>query len=201
MFTGIITAVGKVTSVTRAARGNLRVGFERPRAWGTIALGESVNIDGVCSTVSRLTARTFEVEYMPETLKLTAASLLKKGARVNLERSLRLGDRLDGHLVQGHVDATGTIAAVVPAAGSLVMKIRFPSPYKKFAAKKGSICVNGVSLTVAEVGKNWFSVSLVNYTLDHTNLQNLTKGDKVNLEVDVLARYLDALRTNRKTKK
>jgi riboflavin synthase len=191
MFTGIITATGKITSAAHA-RGSLRVGIERPRGWN-LKLGDSVNVNGVCSTVSRLTAKTFEVEYMPETLKITTAAALAKGACVNLERSLRLNDRLDGHLVQGHVDTTGTVTEIKHAANSAIIKIKFPARYKKFIAKKGSISVNGVSLTVVETGKDWFSASLVNYTLKHTNLQNVAKNDKVNLEVDMLARYLDAL--------
>jgi riboflavin synthase len=191
MFTGIITATGKVTSASRV-RGSLRVGIEKPRGWN-LKLGDSVNVNGICSTVSRLTAKTFEVEYMPETLKITTAAAFTKGACVNLERSLRLDDRLDGHLVQGHVDTTGVALAIKRAANSAVITIKFPTRYKKFIAKKGSVCVNGVSLTVAEAGKDWFNVALVRYTLENTNLQNLAKNDKVNLEVDMLARYLDAL--------
>ena len=191
MFTGIIGAIGKVTNTSRV-REDLRVSIEKPRGWN-LKLGDSVNINGVCSTVRRLTTKIFEVEYMPETIKITTASLLAKGSVVNLERSLKLSDRLDGHLVQGHIDATGTVLKVEHAANSAVITIGFPVRYKKFIAKKGSICVNGTSLTVVETGKDWFSVSLVDYTLKHANLQNLSKGDKVNLEVDILARYLDEL--------
>jgi len=170
----------------------MRVGIERPRGWD-IKRGDSINIDGVCSTVRNLSAKIFEVEYMPETLALTTVPLFKKDSRVNLERSLRLSDRLDGHIVLGHVDTIGTVIDIKRAQTSAIAKISFPAAYKKFIAKKGSICVNGVSLTVVDVGKNWFSISLVRYTLDHTNLQNLVKGDKVNLEADMLARYLEAL--------
>jgi len=192
MFTGIITAVGKVTSTSRG-QGGFRVAIEKPREW-KIALGDSININGVCSTVARLTTKEFEVEYMPETLKVTAVAQLTKGSRVNLERSLRLSDRLDGHLVQGHVDTTGTVAAIKhDATDSAVITITFPARYKKFIAKKGSICVNGVSLTVVEASKDRFSLSLVGYTLGHTNMRDLTKGDKVNIEVDMLARYIEAL--------
>lgn len=192
MFTGIITAVSKILT-TSPARGNLRVAIEKPRGWN-LKLGDSVNVNGICSTVSRITTKTFEVEYMPETLRITTAPLFAKGAWVNLERSLRAGDRLDGHIVQGHVDTTGTILNIEHASqSSAVVTIKFPARYKKFIAKKGSVCVNGVSLTVAGTGKDWFSVALVHYTLTHTNLQNFHKGDKVNLEVDMLARYLEAL--------
>jgi riboflavin synthase len=191
MFTGIITAVSKIVT-TSPARGSLRVSIERPRGW-SLRRGDSINVNGICSTVSRITAKAFEVEYMPETLRITTAPLLVKDAQVNLERSLHYRDRLDGHIVQGHVDTTGTVLDIKRAGGSAMITIKFPPGYKKFIAKKGSVCVNGVSLTVTEVGRDWFSVSLVRYTLAHTNLQNLTKGDKVNLEVDMLARYLEAL--------
>jgi riboflavin synthase len=195
MFTGIIAAVGTVSSVSRGrGRNNLRVSIGRPRGW-SIAPGDSININGVCSTVSRLTAKTFDVEYMPETLKITTVPMLTKGARVNLERSLKVSDRLDGHFVQGHVDTTGTVLSVARADtnDAAVVKIAFPQRYKKFIAKKGSVCVNGVSLTVVETGAHWFSVSLVSYTLNHTTMQNLAKNDKVNIEIDMLARYLEAL--------
>jgi riboflavin synthase len=191
MFTGIVAAVGKITNTSRG-RGSLRVGVERPRGWN-IALGDSININGVCSTVSRLTTKTFDVEYMPETLKITTALLLTKSTSVNLERSLKVSDRLDGHFVQGHIDTTGTVLNIERNDDSAIMKITFPQRYKKFIAKKGSICVNGVSLTVVETGARWFSVSLVSYTLKHTTMQTLVKNDKVNIEIDMLARYLKAL--------
>ncbi len=192
MFTGIISAVSTVAGTASTKGGDLRVVFARPQGW-KLAAGESVNVDGVCSTVSRLAAKTFEVKYMPETLRVTTMARLAKGAKVNLERALRMGDRLDGHLVQGHVDTTGTVLDVRPDGDAAVVKVRFPGPYRKFIAKKGSITMNGTSLTVADTGTNWFSVSLVDYTLCHTALRDLAKGDKVNLEVDMLARYLAAL--------
>ena len=130
---------------------------------------------------------------MPETLKKTTAGFFRKGTYVNLEPSLRANDRLDGHLVQGHVDTTGDIKEIRKIGNSVILKICFPNRYRKFIAEKGSVSVNGVSLTVVAVGRNWFTVSLVSYTLRHTNLQNLKKGDKVNIEVDILARYLDKL--------
>lgn len=198
MFTGIITATGKVLGAARV-RGNVRVTIARPRGW-RLAPGESVNVNGVCSTVITRAgnAAAFSVEYMPETLHITTAGRLVKGDLVNLERSLRLGDRLDGHLVQGHVDTTGTVIGVARAKGSAVITIGFPAVYRKFIAAKGSITVDGVSLTVTATAGNRFAVSLVDHTLRHTNLQNLHKGDKVNLEMDVLARYLDALRRGKK---
>ncbi|HUX36067.1 MAG TPA: riboflavin synthase [Candidatus Paceibacterota bacterium] len=191
MFTGIIKSVGKIGEVSASGKGRF-VHIEKPAGW-KIKEGDSVSIDGICSTVRKIKGGFFEVEYMPETLKKTTASLFKKGARVNLEPSLRANDSLDGHLVQGHVDATGDIKEIKKAGNSVILKIGFPKQYAKFIAKKGSVAVNGVSLTAVETGAGWFTVSLVSYTLKHTNLQELKKGDKVNIEVDVLARYLYTL--------
>jgi len=134
---------------------------------------------------------------MHETIKKTTARFFRKEVQVNLERSLRASDRLDGHLVQGHVDTTGEILEIKKIGNSVIARIDFPPRYRKFIAEKGSIAVNGVSLTIVATNKDWFSVSLVSYTLKHTNLQHLKKGDRVNLEVDILARYLDALKSNR----
>jgi len=191
MFTGIIKSAGKVQNVSAAGKSRY-VWIEKPKAW-KMKLGDSVSIDGICSTVKSLRGNSFEVEYMPETLKKTTAALFKKGTQVNLEPSLRANERLDGHLVQGHVDTAGNIINAKKEGNFVILKIGFPKQYKKFIAEKGSVSVNGVSLTVVAVGVNWFAVSLVSYTLKHTNLQNLKKGDKVNIEVDVLARYLYTL--------
>lgn len=191
MFTGIIRALGKVRDVSAGGK-SVYLWIKKPAGWN-MKTGESVSVDGICSTVKRLRGNSFEVEYMPETIKKTTAGLFKKGTYVNLERSLRADDRLDGHLVQGHVDTTGDTREIRKMGNSVILKIGFPKQYRKFIAPKGSISVNGVSLTVVAVGADWFSVSLVSYTLEHTNLRNLKKGDRANLEVDVLARYLDAL--------
>lgn len=191
MFTGIIKSQGKIQDVSVRGK-NAYVWIEKPKAW-KMSLGDSVSIDGICSTVKSLRDNSFEVEYMPETLKKTTAALFKKGASVNLEPSLRANDRLDGHLVQGHVDTTGDIKEIKKAGNSVILKIAFPRQYKKFISEKGSVSVNGVSLTVVAVGADWFTVSLVSYTLRHTNLQNIKKRDKVNIEVDVLARYMYSL--------
>ncbi len=203
MFTGIIKSNGKVRNISAKGKG-LYVWIAKPAGW-KIKAGDSVSVDGICSTVKRLRGNSFEVEYMPETLKKTTAGLFRKEAYVNLEPSLRANARLDGHLVQGHVDTTGDVQEIRKLGNSVILKICFPKQYRKFIAEKGSVAVNGVSLTVVAVGNNWFTphlskvksagftVSLVSYTLKHTNLQNLKKGDKVNIEVDVLARYLQKL--------
>ncbi len=191
MFTGIITATGRVKRAVNRS-GSCVVHIGKPTDW-KLARGESVAVDGVCSTVRRCGADYFAVEYMPETLAKTTAGRFARGDVVNLERSLRLGARLGGHLVQGHVDATGAVREVKSKGNSRVVIILFPARLKKLIAPKGSICINGVSLTVVKAGKGWFSVSLVSYTLRHTNLAMLKKGMLVNVEVDMLARHLAAL--------
>jgi riboflavin synthase len=188
MFTGIITATQKVQRTARRG-GGLVVRIGKPSGW-KLTRGESVAVDGICSTVAGIGANYFEVEYMPETLAKTTASRFTKGDVVNLERSLRVGARLGGHLVQGHVDAVGEIQKVQRAGSSRVFTIRYPVHLRKFIAPKGSVAVNGMSLTMVKMGKNWFTVSLVRYTLQHTNLGILASGAKVNIEVDVFARYL-----------
>jgi len=191
MFTGIIKSLGKVKDVSAKGE-SIELWIEKPAGW-KIKAGDSISVDGICSTVKRLRGNAFEVEYMPETIKKTTAGLFRKGTQVNLEPSLRANDRLDGHLVQGHVDMAGNIKEIRKIGNSVILKIGFPKQYRKFIAEKGSIAANGVSLTIVAVGRDWFTVSLVSYTLRHTNLQNLKKGDKVNIEVDVLARYLYTL--------
>ena len=191
MFIGIIKSNAKVRNVLPEG-GSLYVWIDTPAKW-KIKAGDSISVDGICSTVKRLRDNSFVVEYMPETLKKTTAGFFEKGTIVNLESALRANDRLDGHLVQGHVDATGDINDFKKIGNSVILKVGFPKQYRKFIAEKGSIAINGVSLTVVAVGSGWFTVSLVSYTLKHTNLQNLKKGDKVNVEVDVIARYMDTL--------
>ena len=201
MFTGIIKSNGKVRDVLPKDKslfvwivspGLIRLGRKKPAKWKMKA-GDSIDVDGICSTVKRISGNSFEVEYMPETLKKTTAGLFKKGTSVNLEPSLRANARLDGHLVQGHVDTTGDVQEIRKIGKSVILKIGFPKQYRKFIAEKGSVAVNGVSLTVVATGNKWFTVSLMSYTLMYTNLQNLKKGDKVNIEVDVLSRYLYTL--------
>jgi riboflavin synthase len=148
----------------------------------------------------------FEVEYMPETLVKTTVGSFKEEIVVNLEKSLRISDLLDGHIVQGHVDCVGKIIVIqhpsalaghLPSSegrkmrsASVVLKVRVPAKYMKFIAPKGSVAIDGISLTIVDTGKNWFSVSLVSYTIENTNLKYVKIGDRVNVETDVLAKYI-----------
>ncbi len=187
MFTGIIQATVKVRKTEKAGE-CLRVSVERPSDWSLVH-GQSIAIDGVCSTVVAFDEQSFDVEYMPETLAKTSVGNFQEGTEVNLERSLTLQDFIDGSLVQGHVDTTGKIEKIEKLGDTKEMTLSFPSELKKYIAPKGSIVVNGVSLTVAGVDDSGFRIALIPYTLTHTNLGMLAEGDTVNIEVDMLARY------------
>lgn len=191
MFTGIIKKNSTVENAMRQ-RGSLFVEINTPKGW-KIKAGESVSVNGVCSTVKKSSRKNFTVEYMPETVKKTTAGIFKKGTVVNLERSLRVGDLMDGHIVQGHVDCVGKVIKAQKVKSSRVIKIQVPKEFMKFLAPKGSVSVDGVSLTVVDSKKNYFTVSLVSYTLENTNLGKIKSGEKVNIEVDALAKYLHRL--------
>lgn len=193
MFTGIIAATGKIKK-SRLAAGGLVLTVEKPKGWKA-RLGDSITVSGVCSTVKSLNGGlTFE--YMPESLAKTNVGSLRPGDLVNLERSMRAGDRLDGHIVQGHVDTTGVVGKVTPLGNSFVYRIKLAAKDKnfmKYLAPKGSVAVEGISLTVVDVGKDYFTVHIIPYTQEHTNLRQKYAGDKVNLEFDVLMKYLARL--------
>ncbi len=191
MFTGIIQAVTPVQLVTKK-EACLVVRLKKPARW-KLVLGQSITIDGICSTVTKLGTTFFEVEYMSETLAKTTAGNFSKGSQVNLERSLTLRDYIDGHLVSGHVDARGKVLKIVTEENTKRMSIQIPRALQKYIAMKGSVAVNGISLTVAEVGGNVFTVALIPYTLEHTNLGLLKQGDSVNVEIDTVARYVERM--------
>lgn len=192
MFTGIVTAVGKVRGA-KPARGGKRLLVD---AGGLglrdVAIGDSIAVNGVCLTVVAKRARGFEADVSPETLACTAG--LAPGNRVNLEKAMRLSDRLGGHLVSGHVDGVGVVKQVRAAGDNRVMTVRAPAALVKYLARKGSVTVNGVSLTVNAVRGAEFAVNLIPHTLAGTNLGELRAGGKVNVEVDILARYAERLR-------
>jgi riboflavin synthase len=185
MFTGIIEKLGKVKKAV-AAKSGLVVETSFPN----LRAGESVAVNGVCLTVSRVKKNLASFDPSPETMRKTALGKLKTGQDVNLERALRLGDRIGGHFVSGHVDGKGRITALRPTGAGKEMTVIFPSELKKYLAVKGSIAVDGVSLTIARLSGNRFSTALIPYTLSQTNLRKKRVGEEVNLEVDMIARYL-----------
>lgn len=188
MFTGIIIAQSKISDVKKL-RGGLQIKLARPRGWKLVK-GQSINISGVCSTVTAFTAKKISVEYMPVTVKQTTASTFIAGKMVNLEPSLRLSDELGGHFVTGHVDGRGRVKEVNVRGRSKVIAITLPKRMMKLVAPQGSITVDGVSMTLVDSKKTWFTVAVVDHTLHHTSLGSLRVGDQVNIELDIIAKYL-----------
>ncbi len=189
MFTGIIRELGRVVSADRRD-GGARVHVDAPRTAPGLALGASVAVDGVCLTVAAREAGGFACDLVPETMARTTWGARRAGDLVNVEAALRLGDAIDGHLVQGHVDGVGVVSDVAAAGLDWVVTIAPPAELLPSIAEKGSIAVNGVSLTVASAPGNSFTVALIPTTLEETNLKGLKKGSRVNLEVDLFARYV-----------
>ncbi len=191
MFSGIITAAAQAKSIKKTRNG-LEATLPVPKGW-KLELGESINIDGVCSTVKSLNKQFFEVYWMAETLSKTNLGSIDKNHTFNLERCITFQTLISGHLVYGHVDCTATVRSVKSDGESKTLLFSLPSKFTKYIIYKGSIAVNGVSLTVVTVDKDSFSVSLIPHTLFHTNLGDLQKGDTVNIEVDMMAKYLEKL--------
>jgi riboflavin synthase len=194
MFTGIITATGLLTSVADKG-GDLELCIDAAAALDLhrIAIGDSVSVEGACLTVTRKEGTRFHADVSRETMAKTTLGSLRPGSKVNLEASLRAGDALGGHMVSGHVDAVGTLRALVQDARSWRMEFELPVSLMRFVAAKGSVCVNGVSLTVNKVEGTRFDVNIIPHTLNVTTLGELEVGEGVNVEIDVIARYLDRL--------
>ena len=189
MFTGIVTDIGRVRSVQRTER-DWRYEIETVWDTTTIDLGASIAHAGCCLTVTEKGDGWFAVEVSGETLSKTKLAEWSEGSRINLERAAKLGDELGGHIVSGHVDGLGTVASITPEGGSHRIRFEAPEPLHRFIAPKGSITVDGVSLTVNEVEGRVFGVNIIPHTWETTTLGSLKVGDKVNLEIDMLARYL-----------
>jgi riboflavin synthase len=193
MFTGIIVAVGRLASITDRG-GDLELGVDAPALdFSRIGLGESISVQGACLTVTALQGSVFCADVSRETMAKTTLGSLVVGARVNLEPSLRAGDPLGGHLVSGHVDAVGSVIAVEQDARSWRLSFELPAALARFVAPKGSICLDGVSLTVNDVRGPRFDVNIIPHTHQATTLGERVVGDGVNVEIDVIARYLDRL--------
>ena len=192
MFTGIVEEIGRVVDVDRAGE-DARLVLEGPVVTQGTRLGDSIAVDGVCLTVTALDGPRFAVDVMPETLRRSALARSGVGSAVNLERAVRADGRLDGHLVQGHVDGVGTLVRRSPGARWDDLAFAAPAGLLRYVAEKGSIAVQGVSLTVTGVDDGGFGVSLIPTTLERTTLGRLAPGDPVNLEVDVVAKYVERL--------
>jgi riboflavin synthase len=182
MFTGLVEQMGEVRTAGTRLSVTTALAAELQR-------GDSIAVNGVCLTAVDIAADAFEADVMEETLERSALGRLREGDRVNLELALRVGDRLGGHFVQGHVDATGSVESVEEREHSRVVRVAAPAEVLRYVVEKGSIAIDGVSLTVVDVDDSGFSVSLIPETLERTTLGSVAPGDPVNLEVDMLAKY------------
>ena len=192
MFTGLIETVGKVVEVS-PGRGSSRIAIASSLPMAEIHDGESISVSGACLTVSHRRRDRFFADVVAETLSRTTLGKLRPGARVNLERSMQVGDRLGGHFVSGHVDATVEVQRFLKRGNDCRLRLGLPAGQARYVALKGSVALDGVSLTVASLDASAFEVALVPHTLEHTTLGGLRAGDGLNLEVDLLARYLERL--------
>jgi riboflavin synthase len=188
MFTGIIEEIGIVKSATTR-----HLVIEAKNVLEGLCVGESIAIDGACLTVTSVEDNSFNIDLMMETIRYTGLGKLRYGNQVNLERAVTLDKRLGGHLVLGHVDDIGTILSIDLRQTDRIIKVSSPTRLMRYISHKGFIAVDGISLTVTDIDSSSFSVSLVNHTLEHTTLGNKKSGDNVNLEIDVIARYLERL--------
>lgn len=195
MFTGIVETQGKVLAVEKEAE-NLHITLECSFL-PELRIDQSVSHNGVCLTVCELGAEFYRVTAIAETLAKTSLGELKAGDAVNLERCMPANGRFDGHIVQGHVDTVGTCIRIREEAGSWRLWFQFPSEFEMLLVEKGSVCVNGVSLTVVDAGSDSFSVAIIPYTWENTNLGKLTEGSRVNLEFDVLGKYMRKMLSGR----
>ena len=194
IFTGLIIEVGRVRRFDRRADGAY-LAIEAGKVLEGTRIGDSISINGVDLTVIEIGSDFFSADASLETLKRSTLGELRPGRRVNLERALAVGERLGGHMVQGHVDGTGELVTVIEEGNAYRMRFGFPLELGRYIAMKGSITVDGISLTVAGLGDDWFEVAIIPHTWRETILSELKDGDRVNLEVDVLAKYVERLLT------
>ncbi|BCQ03313.1 riboflavin synthase [Cutibacterium avidum] len=192
MFTGIIEEIGEVVAIDKGQE-SARLSIRGPVVYSDARLGSSVAVNGTCLTVTDLDEVTFGCDVMAETLNRTALGRLAPGSRVNLERPVAVAGRLGGHIVQGHVDGVAELVSRTPGDHWEVFRFSLPTTLARYVVEKGSIAINGTSLTVCEVSSEWFEVSLIPTTLTGTVLGGLEPGEPVNIEVDVIAKYLESL--------
>ena len=188
MFTGIVEEVGFVAKISEKG-----MTVQASKVMEGLKLGDSIAVNGACLTAVDFTESEFSVDLSPETMRRTALGGLSKGSVVNLERALLVSDRMGGHIVQGHVDGTGRVMSIKPDGDSIVFRIRTPKRLSRYIVEKGFIAVDGISLTVVKIGASSFTLAVIPYTSDNTNLAALSVGDRVNLETDILAKYVESL--------
>jgi riboflavin synthase len=192
MFTGIVEEVGVVRALERKDE-HVRLSVRASQAREGLQLGDSVSVDGACLTITALDPEGFEVGLAPETLRRTALGAVRSGTRVNLERAVRVGDRLGGHIVQGHVDGVARIVAIRPEGDSLFVTFEIADELAPYIVEKGFVAVDGASLTVAARSGSQFSVALIAYTQEHVATVDKGVGGSVNIEVDIIAKYVESI--------
>ncbi len=195
MFTGIISDVGRVASV-KPMKGGQELSIECPFASET-HIDESIAVNGVCLTVVSNSDNTFSVQCVEETLRKTNLGELKSGSEVNLERSMKLNQGIEGHIVQGHVDTTGILTKIDQDGADLLLTVSFPEEYRDYVVGRGSIAIDGISLTIARNDGNQFVVAIIPYTWDYTNLRSKQEGDHLNIEFDIFGKYIVQYLKNR----
>jgi riboflavin synthase len=196
MFTGLVEDIGKISAL-RLRNGSAVMTVQTKLPVGRMAMGASVAVNGACLTVVKKLKSAFTVDVSPETLACTNLGALKPGSLVNLERPMRLNERLGGHLVTGHVDGVGQIAAVKPQGEFTIFSFRIARELGRLLVAKGSVAVDGISLTVNQCRREGFSVAIIPFTLQHTNLQGRRVGDKVNIETDLIGKYVHSFLVKR----
>jgi len=198
MFTGIVEEIGTIQNVVRGAA-SIVLTIEAAKVLTDVHLGDSIAVNGVCLTVVGFTRDSFSADVMPETMRRTNLAYLQSGSAVNLERALRLEARLGGHIVNGHVDAVSEILSLTKDDNAVLVKISAPAEITKYIVAKGSVALDGVSLTVVESQNTWFSVSLIPHTAQNTTLLTKKTGDFINIETDVVGKYVERLLAFHKT--
>jgi riboflavin synthase len=188
LFTGIVEEIGKADVIQPN-----RLTVKATKVLEDTELGSSIAVNGICLTVTNLTANSFSVGIQPETLRRTNLGYLKAGDEVNLERAVPLGGRMGGHLVQGHIDDTGKVASIKREQEAVLMRVDVPHPLMRYVAVKGFIAMDGLSLTIVELGEDTFTVSLIDFTQRNTTIGKRNVGDIVNLEVDIISKYVESL--------
>jgi len=196
MFTGLIEEIGEIYNISSIG-GGYNISVKSNYIINDLAIDDSVSINGACQTVIQVKNNLFAVEAVEETLRKTTLGGFRNGKKVNLERALTLNKRLGGHIVLGHVDCVGTVQSIQPERTGILIKIKYPKEFSKYVISSGSICMDGVSLTTARTDNDWFLVSIIPHTWNKTTLNLLKTGDQVNLEFDVLGKYIEKLINNR----